>query len=156
MRRSDREVTERAAIAAIIQACDCCRLGFVDDAGAYILPLNFGFAQDAAPWVLYFHGAAEGKKIDLIKAQPHVSFEMDTHHTLNTASAACGFSFGFQSVMGQGDIALVEDADEKARALNCIMAHYTDRADWAFPAEALSHTAIMRLSITALSCKVHA
>ena len=45
MRRTDREVTDPAAIDAIIRACPCCRLGLRDGEGVYLVPLNFGFAN---------------------------------------------------------------------------------------------------------------
>jgi len=43
MRRNDREVNDEMKIDSIIKSCDCCRLGFVENNEAYILPLNFGF-----------------------------------------------------------------------------------------------------------------
>ena len=46
MRRSDREVTSRAGIAEIIAACDCCRVGFADAGGVYIVPMNFAYVED--------------------------------------------------------------------------------------------------------------
>ena len=48
MRRSDREVTSRAGIAEIIAACDCCRVGFADAGGVYIVPMNFAYVDNGA------------------------------------------------------------------------------------------------------------
>lgn len=72
MRRNDREVTDDKKIDEIILNCNCCRLGFMDGVGTYILPLNFGFKHERGIRTFYFHGAKEGKKIRLITAQPHV------------------------------------------------------------------------------------
>ena len=66
MRRKDREVTDAFKIEEIIAGCHCCRLGFNDDGEIYILPLNFGWEKQGGGYVLYFHGAREGRKIDLI------------------------------------------------------------------------------------------
>ena len=42
MRRKDREIIDFDEQLKIIDACDVCRLGLVDDEGyPYILPLNF-------------------------------------------------------------------------------------------------------------------
>ena len=72
MLRSDREVTSRAGIAEIIAACDCCRVGFADAGGVYIVPMNFAYMDNGALGALYFHGAKEGRKAGLIAARPEV------------------------------------------------------------------------------------
>ena len=48
MRRSDREVTSRAEIVRVIDACDCCRVGFADAGGVYIVPMNFAYMDNGA------------------------------------------------------------------------------------------------------------
>ena len=79
MRRRDREETRREEIINIIAAADCCRLGLIDDDGlAYSVPLNFAFVEEGDFGVFYFHGAAQGKKIDLVNRSLRASFEMDT------------------------------------------------------------------------------
>ena len=59
MRRSDREITDRAEIVRIIDACDCCRVGFATEDGVYIVPLNFAFIENGALGAFYFHGAKD-------------------------------------------------------------------------------------------------
>ncbi|MPM08596.1 hypothetical protein SDC9_54910 [bioreactor metagenome] len=155
MRRSDREIADAGKIDEIIRACDCCRLGFVDGDSAYIVPLNFGFAEADGKRFFYFHGAKEGKKIGLIKANPIVGFELDTDHAVNEGENACNYSFRYKSVIGKGKIAFIEDVNEKKNALGCIMRHYSDKADWAFTDSEVSAIAIMKLEVTELACKEH-
>lgn len=38
MRRRDREIKDFSKMLDIMKACDCCRLGFVDEQEAYIVP----------------------------------------------------------------------------------------------------------------------
>lgn len=57
MRRKDRQVSDAAMQREIILACSCCRLGFCDEGGAYIVPLNFGYEERAGKRTFYFHGA---------------------------------------------------------------------------------------------------
>lgn len=155
MRRKDREITDASHINDIILSCDCCRLGFIDGQGTYILPLNFGFVEQEGKRILYFHGAREGKKTELVQLQPHVGFEMDTSHKLMEADAACLYSFCYRSIIGQGNVSLVEDMDEKLKALRLIMEHYSSRHSWDFPAEAVKQLAVIKLVVTELSCKEH-
>ncbi|MCC8025572.1 MAG: pyridoxamine 5'-phosphate oxidase family protein [Clostridium sp.] len=155
MRRNDREITEGPVIDQVIRSCDCCRLGFPEGGGSYIVPLNFGFTMEEGRRVLYFHGAKEGKKIRLIRELPHVGFEMDTNHKVNEAETACGYSFRFQSIIGQGHVCLVENLDEKRKALQIIMEHYSSKRDWQFPEAAVEQTAVIKLVVTELACKEH-
>ncbi len=155
MRRADRQVTDPGKIARMIAACDCCRVGFADEGGVYIVPLNFGFVARGALGTLYFHGAKEGRKADLIAARPQVGFEMDCGHTLRAAGRACGYSFSYWSVIGTGVIAPVEQAEEKKQALAAIMSHYAPQQDWEFTDEQADAVSVFRLDIGTLSCKAH-
>ena len=64
MRRTDREITDAEKITQIIQTCHCCRLGFCDNGAVYIVPLNFGYAEENGKRVFYFHSAKSGRKLD--------------------------------------------------------------------------------------------
>ncbi|MCI1958470.1 MAG: pyridoxamine 5'-phosphate oxidase family protein [Clostridia bacterium] len=154
MRRSDREVTEPEKINEIILSCDCCRLGFIDKDSTYIVPLNFGFTVTDDKRIFYFHGAKEGKKIELIKSNVTVGFELDTNHELTKGKSACQYSFKYQSIIGNGKVSLVNGKNEKQKALCIIMEHYTGKKDWTFD-DSLNSVAILKLDVTELSCKEH-
>lgn len=155
MRRADREIREFDRMLAVADACDCCRLGLLDDAGAYIVPLNFGYEAEGEKLTLYFHGAGQGKKIDLILEQKSASFEMDTRHALVEGETACAYSYRYQSVMGRGRIRLIEEYEEKVHGLQAIMAHYSRDREFAFGEEAVNRTAVIKLEVEAWSCKEH-
>ena len=82
MRRKEREVTDIKEIREVLDSCKVCRLGIADEGGAYIVPLNYGYRLEDGVLTLYFHGAKEGKKLDLIRKNPEVGFEMDGRHEL--------------------------------------------------------------------------
>lgn len=153
MRRKERAVTDCTRIAEIIRACDCCRLGLRDGDGVYIVPLNFGFAEENDTWVLYFHGAGAGKKLTLLRANGRVGFEMDTGHALVGDGCACSYTFHYQSVIGSGEVREVTDECGKLAGLRCIMAHCTGREDWDFTAQELAQVTVLRLEITQVTCK---
>ena len=68
MRRNDREITEFSEMTDVMKRCDVCRLALNDEDGyPYLLPLNFGMEETDGRVTLYFHGAKEGKKYDLIR-----------------------------------------------------------------------------------------
>ncbi len=158
MRRNDREVTDRQAIIEIIESCKCCRIGFQDDGEVYIVPLNFGFEYNGQRLVFYFHGAKEGRKIDLIAKSPHVGFEMDTNHEVYAKSnngTACTYSARFQSVIGTGKVSMVCDSNEKKHGLLLLMKHTTQKSEWAFDEKMLNAVAVFKLEVEKLNCKVH-
>lgn len=109
LRRKDREVKDYQEIIKIIDACDCCRLGFVDDKEAYIVPLNFGYEIIGSNLTLFFHSAKEGRKIDLVNKQKSVAFELDCSHKLVEGKEACDYTFLYQSVMGKGKLEIVSE-----------------------------------------------
>lgn len=156
MRRSDREVTDKEKIQDIIDRCTCCRLGFCDEGEVYIVPLSFGYAHTENGYVFYFHGAKQGRKIDLIRATHKAGFEMDTQYKLKEGAEACAYSARFQSIIGNGMVEIVEDFAEKKHALVRIMQHNTGKADWEFPDQHVHAVGIFKLTVTELSCKVHA
>ncbi len=155
MRRKEKEVTDAELIREIIMACDCCRLGFRDGNGVYIVPLNFGYDDRGEKQVFYFHGATKGKKIDLITELGYAGFELDTNHKVNEHDIACEYSFRYQSVIGEGPISIITDREEKREALLSIMAHYSSQEHWDFPDAALNATAVFKLEVKGMTCKEH-
>ncbi|MEY8386590.1 pyridoxamine 5'-phosphate oxidase family protein [Oscillospiraceae bacterium 38-13] len=155
MRRRDREITDSVKIREIITACSCCRLGLRDGEKAYIVPLDFGFVEREGRYTFYFHSAAEGRKIDLIRKTGWAAFEMDCGHELVEGAKACRFTARYQCVMGGGPVALAETAEEKRAGLTAIMAHLTGRDQWEFEETVLEETQVIRLEAEELTCKVH-
>ena len=155
MRRQDREITDPEKINAVIDACVCCRLGFCDQGKAYIVPVSFGHTMKDGRHVFYFHGAPEGRKIDLIRETGWAGIEMDEGYQLHRAERACGYSAAVRSIIGGGRISFVETAEEKRKALNSIMAHTAGGGGWDFPEAALRTTCVYKLEAEELSCKEH-
>ncbi len=155
MRRKDREITDRDKIEQIISACHCCRLGFQDAGEVYIVPLSFGYIRDNETYIFYFHGATEGRKIDLIRTSPHVGFEMDTGYVLHEADEACGYAARFQSIIGNGVVSIVEDREEKKKGLSELMKHTSGKDGWEFREKMVDAVCVFRLVVETMSCKEH-
>lgn len=151
MRRSDREVTDRSEILDIIRRCDVCRIALNDGDYPYILPLNFGMETDGGVVVLYFHGAAQGRKYDIIARDNRASFEMDCSHRLVTRLERKSCTMEYESVIGRGRIEIVE-GDKKLAALKLLNAHYG--ADNLEIGEAVAQrTVVMKLTVEDMTAK---
>lgn len=155
MRREDREVTDDKKINEIIQKSKVCRVGFHDNGEVYIVPLNFGFVAENGKRTFYFHSAKEGRKVDLVKQNPKVGFELDTDFELWEAESACDFSAGYQSVIGTGMISMVEEFEAKKAVLIEIMTSITGKRTWEFNEKMIDAVAIFSLEVADISCKEH-
>jgi len=148
MRRADREISDRNEIDSIILGSKVCRLALCDKGMPYIVPLCFGYEVNR----LYFHCASEGKKLDIIRENPSVSFEMDTDQELVTTEEGCGCSMRYRSVIGSGKAVLISEFKRKKAALDVIMTHYgLDPCD--YPESMLDKTSIIEVKIEDLTGK---
>ena len=155
MRRKDREVTDRAAMLAVLSRCSCCRVGFCDGEDVYIVPLNFAFVQTGERLAFYFHGAKQGRKMALAEKNPRVGFELDTSHRLKRGESACEYSYLYESVVGEGRLSVVTGRAEKITGLQCLMRKYGGQEAWSFDERALERVAVLRLDVERWSCKSH-
>lgn len=145
MRRSDREIKEIESIIAVMEKCEVCRLALNDSGYPYILPLNFGMETTEDKIILYFHGAAEGKKYDLIAKDNRVSFEMDCSHKLVTDEAKGSCTMEYESVIGRGRIEIIPE-DKKYQALCLLMKHY-HKEEFRFNESVIPQTTVFQLIV---------
>ena len=155
MRRQDRKITDPAMICAVLDKCRTLHLGLVEDGHAYIVPLNYGWAEENGRYTLYAHSAAEGRKIDLIRGGADVGFEMETGVEYFDADTACGWGNRYESIIGEGRATLLSTPEEKRNGLAAIMAHYSARRDYTFEDAMVDLVQVIKIDVTALSCKIH-
>ncbi|MCD8038792.1 MAG: pyridoxamine 5'-phosphate oxidase family protein [Lachnospiraceae bacterium] len=151
MRRSDREITDFDEITEIIRKCDVCRIALNDEDYPYILPLNFGMEVQDGKIVLYFHGANEGRKYELMEKNNKVSFEMDCGHRLIMNDEKMSCTMAYESVIGQGTIEKVPDED-KYDALVILMRQY-HQEDFPFNRDVMPKTTVLKLTVSACTAK---
>jgi nitroimidazol reductase NimA-like FMN-containing flavoprotein (pyridoxamine 5'-phosphate oxidase superfamily) len=152
MRRDDREITDFQVIRSIFNEADVCRIAFADNNIPYIVTMNYGFILGERN-LFYFHCAPEGRKIDMLRKNDQVCFELDTDHKLIKAKQACGWGMSFRSVVGYGKISVVEDLNERKLALDHIMNHYGGEGKYDYPDSQMAKTTILRLDITEMTGK---
>lgn len=151
MRRAAREITDPAALRAILQEATVLFLGLHDEPAPYVLPVCFAHDDDC----LYIHCAREGTKLERIRARSEVGFSATTPFTLVTGPTACDFGCRARSVVGTGRARIVTDDAERARALAAIMRHYAgSRADTLFlRTESVDRTTVLAIDIETLRAK---
>ncbi len=152
MRRKEREVTDYHEITDIITRADVCRIALANDNIPYIVTMNFGFT-DSPERLLYFHCAHTGKKLDMIRRNSYVCFEVDTDHSVISGSKGCDWGMKYRSVIGYGNISIVTEKAERLTGLNCIMHHYGGENEYTYDENIINRTTILRLVIKEMTGK---
>lgn len=158
MRRKDREVTDLDEIFEIVRNCSVAHVGMVDHGNPYVAALNFGYERQDDSLILYFHSAYEGRKMDIWKENPNVYFQMDCVNEFITGSQEnpCAFGWRYDSVTGSGQIEFIEDLEDKAHALNCIIQHLAKTEEiFHFPEKSLKNTCVYRICSNDITGKHH-
>ena len=153
MRRKDRELLDREGLESILRSADCCRLAFAVGDTPYIVTLNFGYEWEGPFLVLYFHGAREGRKLDMMRANPRVCFELDVGHELATGPKPCDWGMKYASIVGYGILGQIDDEDERRGGLDCVMRHYGWSGEGGYAAGTLGSTAVLKLAVDEMSGK---
>jgi len=150
VRRRDRDIVSREELDSILHAARVLRLAMALDNEAYLVPLSFGYDGRS----LYFHSARHGLKLDMLRRNPRVCFEVEEEPRLVTnAQRACDWTFAYASVVGRGRaVELVQD-DERLHALDEIMRHYGGDKFWHYESGVLARTSVWAVEIDSLGGK---
>lgn len=154
MRRHDREITDRTETLAILAAADTCHIALNTSSAPYIVPLNFGYRWEGEFPELFFHGAATGRKLNLIAVDNRAGFAIDTGHELVTGNSACSWGMKYASIIGTGLITQITTLPEKQQALDLIMKHYGSQQEHHdYDVAVFGQTVMFRLTVLEMSAK---
>lgn len=134
---------------ALLHRAQVLRLGLVDAAGPYVVPVNFGYEAGR----IYVHGPAAGRRIDAVREGGVVCFEVDEGEVV-AGDAPCSFTSRFRSVIGYGSARLLQGDEEKRHGLDVIMRHYGSSGE-GIPDAKLRITSVMEVEIDSLDGKWH-
>lgn len=143
-----RKITDIEEIEGIINKAIVCHIGLVDGDEPYVVPVCFGYERN----VLYFHGNLEGRKVELIKKNSKVCFEMEVDVEVKKADEACDWAIKYRSVIGVGRACILEKEEDKMYALNLITKRYTGN-ELSFPKAKLDKTLVVKVDITSINGK---
>ncbi len=148
MRRNEKEITDIDEIEEIISRAKVCHLGLMDGDEPYVVPVCFGYERKA----LYFHSALEGRKVELIRKNGKVCFEMDVDMEVAIARKPCDWTAKYRSVIGVGKACILDNEEEKANGLRLIMKQYSEgESDFDF--EKLPLILVIKINIESISGK---
>jgi len=152
MTKRERQVTDEHQIRHILDAAKVLRLGLAVDNEPYVVPMNYGYTLENGKLVLYLHSAVQGKKLDMIRANPRVFFELDCDLAPFEGEKPCQYGLVYSSVMGRGTAAIVEDTAGKIEAMKLLMKTQTGK-DFEFNEKLVSIVAVIRIDVAEYTAK---
>lgn len=117
MRRGDKEIKDRAKLEKILRETNFVTLALAKGNEPYIVALSHSYDGEAE--CLYFHCAAEGKKLDYMRANPVVWGQALIDHGYHEGQC----SHLYVSAVFRGRVEWVEHIEEKRRVLTHMIEH---------------------------------
>ena len=145
-------ITEPEEIARILDTAKVMHMGLAVDNEPYVVPMNYGYVLEDGKLTLYLHSAVKGRKLDMIRSNPKVSFSIDCDRMPFEGRVACQYGMVYSSVMGKGTATIVEDVEEKKQAMSILMKTQTGK-DFTFEDRLVSIVAVIRIDVVEFTAK---
>jgi len=152
MTKRERQITDEKQILDILDTAKILHLGLAVDNEPYVVPMNYGYTMEGGNLTLYLHSALRGKKLDMIRSNPKVFFEMDCDLTPFEGKVPCQYGLAYSSLMGRGTAQIVEDVEEKKKAMSILMKTQTEK-DFLFEDRLVSIVAVIRIDVLEYTAK---
>lgn len=150
--RREREVTDIGEIIKILDKAMIVRIGMVDDGECYIVPMNYGYTMEDGKLTLWLHSGLTGRKLDVIRKNPKIFFELDCDITPFEGDIACRYGITYASVMGKGTAVITEDVEEKKHGLSVLMKTQTGK-DFTFEDKMTTIVRVIRIDVSEYTAK---
>src|SRR5437016_5742006 len=141
-----RATYERDTIYQILDEGFVCHVGFIVDGQTVVIPTAYGRAED----ILYIHGSVASRMLRALANGIQVCVTVTLVDGLVLARSAFHHSMNYRSVVVVGPATIVDDLEDKRRALHLLVEHIVPgRAAEARPPSdsELRATSVVRLPI---------
>ncbi len=149
MRKANQEIKDPVILEEVLADAQICRMAMMDGDRPYILPFNYGYKDRC----IYIHSAPAGKKIDLLRKNPAVCFELEHTVKIIPKERACKWATLYRSVVGYGEVEILTDFNQKKEGLEIIMAQHGAPDKTEFEPKEVGFIVILKLHITSLTGK---
>ena len=152
MTKRERQITDQQEILRILDTAKVLHLGLCVGNEPYVVPMNYGYAMEDGKLVLYLHSAVRGKKLDMMQANPRVFFALECDQMPFEGEKPCQYGLVYSSVMGRGTASIVDDVEEKMKAMTILMKTQTGK-DFEFNERLVSIVAVVRIDVEEYTAK---
>lgn len=143
-------IENRDEINKIIKACKTCYLAMSQGGKPYVLPMNFALDGDS----VILHSAQSGRMWETLKTNPNVCINWTLGEDLawQDERVGCSYRVKSKSVLVEGQVAFVDDYDEKYRLLALLMLQYSGR-EFKFNKPAVENVGVVKVKIGKITAK---
>ncbi|WP_075980643.1 pyridoxamine 5'-phosphate oxidase family protein [Bacillus massilinigeriensis] len=120
MRQQDLEWNVQTEIEDFLSKAKTGYLGLSDENQPYVVPLNFIWTNST----IYFHGAAKGRKMDLIQNNNHACFTVSEDLGTMSNPIPAKTDTAYKSVMVFGKVEIVKNLEEATKAMQLLLDKY--------------------------------
>lgn len=120
MRFAKNNCTDQAKIDEFLLNGQTGFLGLVDQEVPYVIPLNYVWHNES----FFFHGAEEGRKIDIIQTNPQACFTVSESYGTLVDPVPANTDTAYMSVIANGIVEIVTDLDEATSAMQAMLDKY--------------------------------
>ena len=152
MTKRELQITDENRIRAILDAAKVLHLGMCVDNEPYVVPMNYGYTLEEGKLVFYLHSAVQGRKLEMLRANPRVFVELDCDREPFEGEKPCQYGLAYSSLMGRGTARIIEDVEEKMEAMTLLMKTQT-RKDFTFNEKLVSIVAVIRIDVAEFTAK---
>lgn len=114
LRKTQKQINEEAQ--AILERGNILCLALAQGDQPYVVPMNYGCLEGK----VYMHTGPKGLKMEILAANPKVSFTVMESVELMSGPNPCKWDTRYRSVVGLGRATLVEDLEAKVAGLAAI------------------------------------
>jgi len=152
MTKRELQITDLQQIRKILDTAKVLRLGLAVNNEPYIVPMNYGYCLEEGKLTLYLHSAVRGRKLDMIRENSRVFIEMDCDQVPFEGEKPCQYGLSYSSIMGRGEARIVEDVEEKMKAMSILMKTQTGK-DFSFNERLVSIVTVIRIDVEEYTAK---
>lgn len=152
MTRRERQITDMEEIVKILDNSKVLHLGMIDGDEPYVVPMNYGYTMEDGKLTLWLHGARQGRKLDAMRKNPKVFFEMEYGIEPFEGDVACKYGITYSSLMGRGVAEIIEDVETKKAALTFLMKTQTGK-DFGFEDKMAAVVGVIRIDVLEYTAK---
>jgi nitroimidazol reductase NimA-like FMN-containing flavoprotein (pyridoxamine 5'-phosphate oxidase superfamily) len=140
-------MTEKAQVEDLLRSALVGRIGTIWQGGPYVVPVCFAYDESK----IFFHSARVGRKMECLRANSEVCFEVDEWQRLVPAHHGCAVTVHYRSVLAYGRYEEVTEEGERLRALELISHKYAGRPNKPMSRERLDPTLVGQIVIDSIT-----
>ncbi len=155
MTKRENEIIDKKDIERILDICKYLHLGVSSEDVPYVVTLNYGYEWDEADGhlVLFLHTSRKAHLLEVIDNNTNCSFNMECNVNSFSGPMPCRNGMAYESIMGSGEITVLEETEDRIHGLVRIMKTQTGEEENRFDERMISIVTVLRVDVKEMRAK---